>query len=86
MKIKDRVLTAGDESHISSFIAMILTANDYDTMTARIGSEAITTITSHCPDVMLLEFGIARYGRHGDIEICLGVIHLPDYRYFREKS
>ncbi len=58
MKIKDRVLIVEDESHISSFISTILSANDYDTMTARTGSEAITTITSHCPDVILLDLGL----------------------------
>ena len=55
MKIKDRVLIVEDDAHISSFISAILTANDYDVITARTGSEAISTITSHCPDVILLD-------------------------------
>ena len=58
MKIKDRVLIVEDDAHISSFISTILTANDYDVITARTGSEAITTITSHCPDVILLDLGL----------------------------
>ena len=58
MKIKDRVLIVEDDAHISGFISTILTANDYDVITARTGSEAITTITSHCPDVILLDLGL----------------------------
>ena len=58
MKIKDRVLIIEDEANISGFIATILEANDYDAMTARTGSEAISTITSHCPDVILLDLGL----------------------------
>lgn len=58
MKIKDRVLIIEDEDSISSFIATILNANNYDAMTARTGSEAISIITSHCPDVILLDLGL----------------------------
>ena len=58
MKIKDRVLIIEDEDSISSFIATILNANDYDAMIARTGREAVTIITSHCPDVILLDLGL----------------------------
>ena len=58
MKIRDRILIIEDEANISNFIATILNANDYDAMTARTGSEAITTITSHCPDLLLLDLGL----------------------------
>ena len=58
MKIKDKILIIEDESNISNLIATILTANDYDAMTAHTGSEAITAITSHCPDVILLDLGL----------------------------
>lgn len=58
MKIRDRVLIIEDEANISGFIATVLNANGYDTMTARTGSEAISTITSHCPDLILLDLGL----------------------------
>ena len=58
MKIRDRILIIEDEANISNFIATILNANDYDAMTARTGSGAITTITSHCPDLILLDLGL----------------------------
>ena len=44
MKIRDRILIIEDEANISGFIATVLNANGYDAMTARTGSEAISTI------------------------------------------
>lgn len=58
MKIKDKILIIEDEASISSFIATVLAANNYDTMIAHTGSEAITMITSHCPDLILLDLGL----------------------------
>ena len=58
MKIRDKILIIEDETNISNLIATILNANDYDSMVARTGSEAITAITSHCPDVILLDLGL----------------------------
>ena len=58
MKIRDKILIIEDETNISNLIATILDANDYDSMVARTGSEAITAITSHCPDVILLDLGL----------------------------
>ena len=58
MKIKDRVLIVEDEQSISSFIAAVLEANGYDALTARTGSEAVSAITSHCPDVIFLDLGL----------------------------
>ena len=58
MTIKEKILIVEDEANIRSFIAAILAANGYDTMTARTGSEAISMITSHCPDLILLDLGL----------------------------
>ena len=58
MTIKEKILIVEDEANISGFIAAILAANGYDTMTARTGSEAISMITSHCPDLILLDLGL----------------------------
>jgi two-component system KDP operon response regulator KdpE len=58
VKIRDRILIIEDEANISGFIATVLNANGYDAMTARTGSEAISTITSHCPDLILLDLGL----------------------------
>ena len=58
MKIRDKILIVEDDASISNLIATILHANDYEAMTVRTGSEAITAITSHCPDVILLDLGL----------------------------
>lgn len=58
MKIKDKVLIVEDEQSISNFISMILNANNYDTMTVRTGEEALTMISSHCPDLIVLDLGL----------------------------
>ncbi len=58
MKIKDKVLIVEDEQSISNFISTILSANGYDTMIARTGEEALTMISSHCPDLIVLDLGL----------------------------
>ena len=58
MKIRDKVLIIEDEPNISSFISAILSANDYDTMIAQNGRSAVATISSHCPDIILLDLGL----------------------------
>ena len=58
MKIKDKVLIVEDEQSISNFISTILNANGYDTMIVRTGEEALTMISSHCPDLIVLDLGL----------------------------
>ena len=58
MKIKDKVLIVEDEQSISNFTSAILTANGYDTLTVRTGEEALTMISSHCPDLIVLDLGL----------------------------
>ena len=62
MKIKDKVLIVEDEQSISNFISMILTANGYDTIVVRSGEEALTMISSHCPDLIVLDLGLPDRG------------------------
>ena len=58
MKIKDKVLIVEDEHSISNLISTILTSNGYDTITVRTGEEALTMISSHCPDLVVLDLGL----------------------------
>ena len=58
MKIKDKVLIVEDERSISNFISMVLTANGYDTIIVRSGEEELAMISSHCPDLILLDLGL----------------------------
>ncbi len=58
MSNKYLVLIVEDEPNIASFIGTILEANGFAAMTARDGAEAVMLITSHCPDVILLDLGL----------------------------
>ena len=58
MKLRDKVLIVEDEQSISNFISTVLTANDYDTLSASGGEEAMSMITSHCPDLIILDLGL----------------------------
>lgn len=58
MNIKDKILIVEDEKSISSFIKAILASNGYDVILARTGTEAFSMISSHCPDLVVLDLGL----------------------------
>ena len=58
MKLKDKILIVEDEQNISNFISTVLTANGYDVLVAETGAHAISMITSHCPDLIVLDLGL----------------------------
>jgi Response regulators consisting of a CheY-like receiver domain and a winged-helix DNA-binding domain len=58
MKIRDKILVVEDEKSICNFISTVLSASDYDTMVARTGEEALSMISSHCPDLIILDLGL----------------------------
>lgn len=58
MAIRDKILIVEDEKSISNFISAILEANNYDVIIAHTGQEAFGMITSHCPDVVILDLGL----------------------------
>ncbi len=58
MSNKYLVVIVEDEQNISGFVSTVLEANGFDTMVARNGAEAVILITSHCPDVILLDLGL----------------------------
>lgn len=58
MTIREKILIIEDEKSISNFIAAILDANGYDTLVSYKGQEAINMITSHCPDLIILDLGL----------------------------
>ena len=55
---KDKILIVEDEAGIRNFIATVLTANEYDPIPAATGADAMSLITSHCPDLVLLDLGL----------------------------
>ncbi|MGM9661655.1 MAG: response regulator transcription factor [Oscillospiraceae bacterium] len=58
MKIRDRILIIEDEQNISHFISAILSSSGYDAIIAHSGTEAISMISSHCPDLIVLDLGL----------------------------
>ncbi len=58
MKIREKILVVEDEQSISNFMSAILTANGYDTIVVRSGEEALAMISSHCPDLIVLDLGL----------------------------
>ncbi len=55
---KTTVLIIEDENAIRNFITTVLTANDYKVISAKTGSEALSLISSHVPEVILLDLGL----------------------------
>ena len=58
MKIRDKVLIVEDEQNIKNFMSTILAANGFDTLMAGSAKEALSMISSHCPDLIILDLGL----------------------------
>ena len=58
MEIRDKILIIEDEQNISNFISTVLSTNHYDTLVASNGAEALSMISSHCPDLIILDLGL----------------------------
>ena len=58
MNIREKILVVEDEKNISHFISAVLNTNGYEAMQARSGSEALSMISSHCPDLVILDLGL----------------------------
>ena len=58
MNIREKILAIEDEKSIARFISTILTANGYEAMRAASGAEAMSMISSHCPDLVILDLGL----------------------------
>ena len=58
MKIREKVLVVEDERSISHFISAVLNTNGYEAIQAGSGVEAMTMISSHCPDLVILDLGL----------------------------
>lgn len=77
MSNKYLIVIVEDEYNISSFVSAVLQANGFDTMVARNGAEAIILITSHCPDLVLLDLGLPDVDGQGIIENVRGWSNVP---------
>ena len=77
MSNKYLIVIVEDEYNISSFVSAVLQANGFDTMVARNGAEAIILITSHCPDLVLLDLWLPDMDGQGIIENVRGWSNVP---------
>ena len=55
---KQKILIVEDEQSIINFVTAVLNANGYDVILAKTGAQAQTMVTSHCPDLVLLDLGL----------------------------
>ncbi len=55
---KNKVLIVEDDASVIKFLQSCLTSNDYDVITAATGQSALDVISSHCPDLILLDLGL----------------------------
>ncbi len=58
MNHKFNVLVIEDEKNILDFIVKSLTAHNYKVTAAATGTEALSLVTSLCPDIVLLDLGL----------------------------
>ena len=58
MMIREKILVIEDEKSISHFISTVLNNNGYEAMQAQTGEEALSMISSHCPDLIILDLGL----------------------------
>ena len=58
MALKERILIIEDEVSIIKLLRTVLSANEYEVIEASTAAEAKTLISSHCPDVILLDLGL----------------------------
>ena len=58
MTIREKILVIEDEKSISHFISTRLNNNGYEAMQAQTGEEALSMISSHCPDLVILDLGL----------------------------
>jgi two-component system KDP operon response regulator KdpE len=58
MAVKEKILIVEDELNICKFLSIVLTENNYDVIAAHSGADAYIMITSHCPDLVLLDLGL----------------------------
>lgn len=58
MNIRDKILIVEDEKSISGFIKTVLTGNGYEVILAHSGTEAFSMVSSHCPDLVVLDLGL----------------------------
>ncbi|MBQ6455904.1 MAG: response regulator transcription factor [Mogibacterium sp.] len=62
MVIRDRLLIIEKERSTANLLKTVLKANNYDVLLTDSEAEAITLITSHCPDLIILDLSLPDRG------------------------
>ncbi|MGI6236732.1 MAG: response regulator [Candidatus Excrementavichristensenella sp.] len=55
---RDKILIAEDDAAISRLLKTLLKAQNYDVLETTTGEGALAVISSHCPDLVLLDLGL----------------------------
>ena len=55
---KEKILIVEDDPAVRTLVTTALSANGYDPIAAATGADAMSLITSHCPDLVLLNLGL----------------------------
>lgn len=55
MEIRDKILIVENDKSTDNLLKTVLKANNYDVLFTDNGAEALTLITSHCPDLIILD-------------------------------
>lgn len=58
MSMAVKILIVEDEGSIAKLLRTVLTVNQYDVVEAATGAEALSLISSHCPQLILLDLGL----------------------------
>lgn len=58
MAVRGKVLIVEDDRAISNFIRRVLEANGYEALMVHTGREANSMLSSHCPDLVILDLGL----------------------------
>lgn len=57
-QLKNKILIIEDDPGICKFLRVSLQGNDYDVIETNTGAKALEIISSHCPDLILLDLGL----------------------------
>ncbi len=58
MQIREKILIVEDDGSIRKYMRMILREEGYEVILAQTGEEALAVISSHCPDLIILDLGL----------------------------
>ena len=72
-----KILIVEDDAGIRKFLSMALAAEGYDTIETNAGEKALEIISSHCPDLILLDLGLPDMDGNRIIESVRGWTKTP---------